>query len=615
MCGIVGVFRTHENCDADRLIRMRDALTHRGPDDAGLMTDGTLGLAQRRLSIIDLSPLGHQPMVTEDGRYSIVYNGEIYNYPELRAGLEARGVKFVSQSDTEVILKLHVADGDGAVEKLNGIFAYAIWDKLERRLLLARDRAGIKPLYLAQTSQGIAFASEIKALFHSGLVTPAINEKRLAEFLVFRQVAGNENLFAGIEVLPPGHTMVVRDGRAEPAHRYWTVRSQPPKFAGTFADATDALDALLNRAVQRQLMSDVPLGTFCSGGIDSSLTTVIAARHMSRAINTFSVGFHEADFDESVYARMASKAAGSTHHELKIDEAEFTALLPKLIEHHDLPLNFANSVHIYAISKLARQHVTVVLTGEGADELFGGYPRYYIPRLLEPFQKLPGALRGTLLSLLKAAPDHRMRKLAAFAGRDRDDVLLYNCTGVDPALARRLLGRRGEMPLEFRLDCIRDARARGLDEVSALAELDFQTYLVSILNRQDKMSMATSIESRVPFLDNEIIDFARGLPREYRQTLRHRKRVLKAVALRYLPAEIVHRRKSGFGVPLKNWFAGSGPMGKLLDEAANSTAIGELMDASHLRTVIADHRAGRADYSEMLWSVVNLRLWRQAFGA
>src|SRR5688572_1194777 len=282
MCGIVGVFRTHENCDADRLTRMRDALTHRGPDDAGQMTDGPLGLAQRRLSIIDLSPLGHQPMVTEDGRYSIVYNGEVYNYPELRAGLEARGVKFVSQSDTEVILKLHVAEGDAAVEKLNGIFAYAIWDKLERRLLLARDRAGIKPLYLAQTPAGLAFASEIKALFHSGFVTPAINEKRLAEFLVFRQVAGNENLFAGVEVLAPGHTMVVRDGRAEPPRRYWTVRSQPPPFTGTFAEATDALYALLNRAVHRTLMSDVPLGTFGLGGIDSSLTTAFAARHMSR---------------------------------------------------------------------------------------------------------------------------------------------------------------------------------------------------------------------------------------------------------------------------------------------------------------------------------------------
>lgn len=613
MCGIVGVFRTRENCDADRLTRMRDALVHRGPDDAGSMIDGPLGLAQRRLSIIDLSPLGHQPMSTEDGRYSIVYNGEVYNYQELRAELEARGVSFVSHSDTEVILKLHVADGDGAVERLNGIFAYAIWDRLERRLLLARDRAGIKPLYVAQNGHGIAFASEIKALFHSGFVEPSLNEKRLAEFLVFRQVAGNENLFAGIEVLPPGHTMVVREGRAEPPRRYWTVRAAPPRFTGSFEEAANQLDTLLNRAVKRQLMSDVPLGTFCSGGIDSSLTTAIAARHMSRAINTFSVGFHEADFDESVYARMASKAAGSTHHELKIDETEFAGLLPKLIEHHDLPLNFANSVHIYAISKLARQHVTVVLTGEGADELFGGYPRYYIPRLLEPFVRLPGALRGGLLSLLKALPDHRMRKLAAFAGRDRDDVLLFNCTGVDPALVRGLLGRRGDMPLEFRLDCIRDARARGLDEVSALAELDFQTYLVSILNRQDKMSMATSIESRVPFLDNEVIDFARGLPREYRQTLRHRKRVLKAVALRYLPADIVHRRKSGFGVPLKPWFAAQGPMGKLLDEAANSSAIGELLDAGQLRTLVADHRAGRADYSEVLWSVLNLRLWRQAF--
>jgi asparagine synthase (glutamine-hydrolysing) len=606
MCGLVGIALTHGTCDRQRLDAMRDSIAHRGPDDADSYVDGAIGLGHRRLSIIDLGG-GHQPMKTADGRFVIVYNGEIYNYLELRTELEARGVSFASHSDTEVILQLHAAYGDAAVEKLNGIFAYALWDTRERRLLLARDRAGIKPLYYAATPRGVAFGSEIKALFHSDLVTPRLNDRRVAEYLVFRQVAGNEVLFDGVEVLPPGHTLVVTDGRPAAPRSYWSVSAAPSPFAGSFDEAADALDALLNRAVSRQLMSDVPLGTFCSGGIDSSLTTAIAARHMKRAINTFSVGFHEADFDESEYARMAAKAAGSTHHELRIDEREFAAMLPNLIVHHDLPLNFANSVHIYAVSQLARKHVTVVLTGEGADELFGGYPRYYIPRLLGFLKRVP------FVGLLRHLPDHRLRKLGGFASRSADDVLLYNCTGVDPARALELLPAGATLPLEFRKACIAGSRARGLDEVSTLAELDFQTYLVSILNRQDKMSMATSIEARVPFLDNEIIDFARSLPRDYKQTLNHRKRVLKNVALRYLPADIVHRRKSGFGVPLVAWFAGAGPMGKLLDETLEAAELRELLDARRLRALRDEHRAGTADHSELLWGVLNLGLWRRAF--
>lgn len=606
MCGLVGIALTQGTCDRQRLDAMRDCIAHRGPDDADSYIDGAVGLGHRRLSIIDLGG-GHQPMKTPDGRFVIVYNGEIYNYLELRAGLEARGVKFASHSDTEVILKLHAAHGDAAVEKLNGIFAYALWDTQSRRLLLARDRAGIKPLYFAAGPRGIAFGSEIKALFHSGLAAPRLNDRRLAEYLVFRQVAGKEVLFDGVTVLPPGHTLEIIDGKAAEPRRYWSVRERPRAFAGSFAEAVDSLDAVLNRAVSRQLMSDVPLGTFCSGGIDSSLTTAIAARHMKRAINTFSVGFHEADFDESVYARMASQAAGSTHHELRIDEREFAEMLPRLIVHHDLPLNFANSVHIYAVSRLARQHVTVVLTGEGADELFGGYPRYYIPRLLGFLKLVP------LVGLLKYFPEHRLKKLGSFASLPPDDVLLYNSTGVDPARVLGLLPAGATLPLEFRKACIGNSRGRGLDEVSALAELDFQTYLVSILNRQDKMSMATSIEARVPFLDNEVIDFANSLPRDYKQTLRHRKRVLKEVALRYLPADIVHRRKSGFGVPLARWFAAEGPMGKLLDEAVESAELRDLLDTGRLRALRAEQRAGTADYSELLWGVLNLALWRQEF--
>jgi asparagine synthase (glutamine-hydrolysing) len=613
MCGFAGIFYSDAGCDAAMLTAMRDALVHRGPDDGDNFIDGGLGLGHRRLSIIDLGG-GHQPMHTEDGRYVIVYNGEIYNYLELRKELESSGVRFRTNSDTEVILHLHARAGDGAVARLNGIFTYALWDRVARRLLLARDRAGIKPLYYSAGPRGVVFASEIKALFKSDLVSPKLAERHVGEYLLFRQVAGNDNLFADVAVLPPGHTMIVVEGRPQQPVRYWTACAPVAPFQGTYTDAVDALDRELNAAVARQLMADVPLGTFCSGGIDSSLTTAIAARHASRTINTFSVGFHEASYDESEYARMAARHCGTTHHELKLDESEYAQLLPKLVWHHDLPLNFANSVHIYAISKLARQHVTVVLTGEGADELFGGYPRYYIPRLSQQLARIPGVLRSPLLALLELVPDHRVGKLARFARQPLHDVLLYNCTGTDPSSIARVLPQ-GVPPFDARERFLADAQAASRDPVSALATLDFQTYLVSILNRQDKMSMATSIEARVPFLDNEIIDFARSLPVEFKQTLKHRKRVLKDVALRYLPADIVHRRKSGFGVPLQPWFAGAGPMGRLLESAVHSPEITSLLDARALAAVLQEHRDGSADHSELLWGVLNLALWRQAYRA
>jgi asparagine synthase (glutamine-hydrolysing) len=611
MCGIAGVALRDQTADDAVITAMRDTLVHRGPDDGGNFLEGGIGLGHRRLSIIDLGG-GHQPMSTEDGRYVIVYNGEIYNYQELRRDLEARGASFRTNSDTEVILHLHARIGESAIVRLNGIFAYALWDKVERRLLIVRDRAGIKPVYYADTARGVAFGSEIKALFRSGLVTPSLNAHHIAEYLLYRQVAGDENLFAGIKVVPPGHTLEIRDGRVTRLTRYWSAEESPAPFTGSFAAAVDALDASLNAAVKRQLMADVPLGTFCSGGIDSSLTSAIAARHSGRQINTFSVGFHEAAYDESEFAREAAKACGSNHHELRIDEREFAELLPKLIWHHDLPLNYANSVHIYAVSKLARQHVTVVLTGEGADELFGGYPRYYIPRLLGLVQRVPSLLRSPAFALLSKAPDSRLRKLAHFARQDAHDVLLYNCTGTDPAVVRRALGT-GSPVFEYRETILRNAKAAGLDPVSTLATLDFKTYLVSILNRQDKMSMATSIEARVPFLDNEIIDFARSLPIDYKQTFRHRKRVLKEVALRYLPESIVHRRKSGFGVPLAPWFAARGPMGKLLEETLASPGITGALDANALQSMLQEHRDGKADNSELLWGVLNLGLWRQQF--
>ena len=613
MCGIVGLLLRDTPCDPATLTRMRDLVTHRGPDDAGNHLDGSLGLGHRRLSIIDLGG-GHQPMATPDGRFVIVFNGEIYNYRELRRELEAGGARFRTNSDTEVILQLHATRGDAAPGALNGIFAYALWDRDARRLLLVRDRVGIKPLYYARSTAGLAFGSEIKSLFASGLVVPELNEGHVAEYLLFRQVAGPENLFRGIRSLPPGHLLEARATGEVGQRAFWQVSESPAPFAGSYAEAVDRVDSTLRAAVNRQLMADVPLGTFCSGGIDSSLITAIASQLAGKQINTFSVGFDDAGYDESDFARLAAQSCGTRHHELRIGEARFADLLPRLIWHHDLPLNFANSVHIFAVSELARQHVTVVLTGEGADELFGGYARYSIPRVTQMLSAVPWPLRGALAGMLERAPDHRIRRVGAMLKRPLSDALLYNSTGIRASLVEQLLCRPpGADPLYIRRGIVETALDRKGDVYGAVAQLDFETYLVSILNRQDKMSMATGLEARVPFLDNEIIDLARSLPQRYKQTLRHRKRVLKDVARHYLPATIVDRRKSGFGVPLPEWFRSQGPMSALLDEIVAGPELRELLRGDGLRAVVADHRSGACDHGELLWGILNLGLWLQRF--
>jgi asparagine synthase (glutamine-hydrolysing) len=613
MCGITGVFLRDARCDAEILARMRDVMAHRGPDDADSFIEGPLGLGHRRLSIIDLGS-GHQPMATADGRYTIVFNGEIYNYRELRRDLEARGVTFRTQSDTEVILALHAAHGDAGVTRLNGIFAYAVWDRHTGRLLLARDRAGIKPLYYAHPAQGFVFASEVKALFESGLVQPKLQQNHVAEYLIFRHVAGPENLFSGVFALPPGHTLEVVAGQVSEPKPYWSPATPCRPFEGGYGAAVEALDAALSDAVKRQMVADVPLGTFCSGGIDSSLVTALAARHAGGRVNTYSVGFAEAGYDESGYARMAAEACQTDHHEIQIDEARFAELLPRLVWHHDLPLNFANSVHIFAVSELARRDVKVVLTGEGADELFGGYPRYYIPRIAANLDRLPAPVRLSIGALLRALPDHRLRKIGASASLRPAERLMFNSTNVGlETVEAALTSRLTPAGWSFRKTTIESAQRQWPDPFRAVSHLDFVTYLLSILNRQDKMSMATSLESRVPFLDNEIIDLARSLPPEFKQTLRHRKRVLKDVARRYLPAAIVDRRKSGFGVPLPSWFRGTGPVSVLLESVIGRPEITDLLRVEPVRQTVREHRSGRRDHSEFLWGVLNLGVWRARF--
>ena len=610
MCGIVGLVHADAArcCDPAVITAMRDTITYRGPDDSGIHLDGSVGLGFRRLSIIDLGG-GHQPMSDPDSGTWIIFNGEIYNYRENRDALLAKGYTFRTKSDTEVILNLYLERGERCVDALNGMFAFAIWDARRRTLFLARDRMGVKPLYYAETPDTFVFASEIKALFASGLVTAQCREEALTEYLLFRQVAGPDTLFKGVRSLPPGCTMTVGAGRAR-ISRYWTPRPPAERPEIPYEAAVTELAALLEDSVRMRLVSDVPVGTFCSGGIDSSLVTALAARLKGDAVNTFSVGFDEADYDESAFAEQVSRQYGTIHHQLRVGNREFSDLFPRMVWHNDEPLDFANSIQIFALSELAKRHVTVVLTGEGSDELFAGYPRYRIPGLTRSYRRVPAPLRRAIANV---TGDHRLRKLERYAAYSCDDVLLYNSSYLRPEVVAEAAPPLPLLSAGYRRECLQGTSALDLDPVSRLSLLDQETFLVSILNRQDKMSMAASIESRVPFMDYRIVEFANRLPAAHKLRRGTGKSIVKDVARRVLPASIVDRRKSGFGVPLPGWFRAGEGMGERIQALPDQPAA-DLFDRRVLRRLVDDHRAGAADHSELLWTALNVCTWRETFG-
>jgi asparagine synthase (glutamine-hydrolysing) len=609
MCGIVGLVYTDPSrpCAGDTITAMRDVASYRGPDDAGILLDGPAGLGHRRLSIIDLGG-GHQPMTEASQRYWVIFNGEIYNYRQLREELVAKGYTFRTHSDTEVILQLYAERGERCVDKMNGMFAFAIWDTAERTLFLARDRMGVKPLYYAQTPEAFVFGSEIKSLLVSGHVTARAREEAFAEYLLFRQVAGSDTLFQGVKSLPPGCSMTVRDGHVR-ISRYWSGRPEADRPSICYDDAVRTLAELLEDSVKMRMISDVPVGTFCSGGIDSSLVTAIAAKHKGDAVNTFSVGFDEADWDESHYAQMVSNQYRTRHHLLKVGNVEFNELLPKMVWHNDEPLDFANSVQIFALSKLAKQHVTVVLTGEGSDELFAGYPRYRIPGLAQSFGRVPTPMRRLLTAVTN---DHRIAKLERYAAYSGEDVLLYNSSYLRPEIVAEVFPRMAALDADARRESLDGTANLGLDPVGRLSLLDQESFLVSILHRQDKMSMAASIESRVPFMDYRIVEFANRLPTAHKIRRGSGKAVVKDVARRFLPAEIVDRRKSGFGVPLPGWFRANDGIGERIESLPDSPAA-DVFDRIALRRMVTEHREGTRDHSELLWTALNLSTWRDVF--
>ncbi len=621
MCGIVGIVKLGpgRTVDETRLERMRDVLRHRGPDGQGSWIEGPVGLGHRRLAIVDVAG-GQQPMANEDESCWIVFNGEIYNHLTLRSQLEARGHQYRTRSDTETILHLYEDEGDCCVERLQGMFAFALWDRTRRRLLLARDRLGIKPLYYACTDTELLFASEIKAILAEGTIRPAFNEAILPEFLATRFVSGEETFFRGIKKLLPGRTLSwsVEDKLQE--RRYWQLPTETNgSEEGLAAQASD-LRVRLAAAVRSHLMSDVPLGLFLSGGIDSSGLAVLMAPMVNGPIRTFSVGFDEPSANELPYARLAAEAVGAQHREVVVTPAEFFEAVPRLIWHEDEPIAFTSSVPLYFVSRLAEAHVKVVLTGEGADELFLGYNRYRVTAWNDKLGRAyaamaPAVVREKVGRLISALPQKISRRAErTFLALELSPrTLFYENFAVFPEALQQTLLRNKEIltakdPYAEALNYYEQASGGMLER---MGHADLQTYLVELLMKQDQMSMAASVESRVPFLDHEFVEHVVTMPSHFKLRGWRTKAVLREALQGLVPPEILTRRKMGFPVPVGRWFRG--PFWSIIEEfvLGPRTLRRGIFEPSMLRRLTEEHRAGLREHGDRLWLLVNLEIWQR----
>jgi asparagine synthase (glutamine-hydrolysing) len=594
---------------------MCEVIRHRGPDDEGIHVEPGVGLAMRRLSIIDLST-GHQPIHNEDQTVWVVFNGEIYNYRELRTELEGAGHRFYTSSDTETIVHAYEAWGEGAFERRRGMFGIALWDRTRRTLLVARDRSGIKPIYYAEHSGRLLFGSEIKSLLVAG-VDRSLDLAALDHYLTFLYTPRDGSIFRGVRKLPPGH-LLRWDGGQVTVKPYWQL-PVAETFSGTESEAADALHAVLRDAVKSHLVSDVPLGAFLSGGIDSSLVVGLMSEVSATPVRTFSIGFDEPQFDELEHARKVAAHFHTDHHEFVV-RPDGLSILDRLIQHFDEPFADSSAIPTWYVCEMARRYVTVVLSGDGGDELFGGYDRYLPHPRVAAFDRLPiPASRAVASAVWPLLPhgtrgknflrhvtrDDRGRFIDASAFFQPDEkAALYTpdvLKNVEIDAAERALGTQFEG-----LD--------GLPFASQMMKFDFRTYLPEdVLVKVDRMSMAHSIESRVPLLDNQVIDFAARLPATMKIRDGRRKVLLKEVAARLLPPDIVHRRKQGFGVPVGVWFRGT-----LRDTFGDVLGSQRARERGYFRQpfidrVLQEHLSGVRDHTMRLWQLVVLELWHRAY--
>jgi asparagine synthase (glutamine-hydrolysing) len=629
MCGINGIAfsaRSGRTVERSLLERMRDVITHRGPDDEGIFIDGPVGLGHRRLSIVDVAA-GHQPMTIEKGDLHITYNGEIYNHSELRPALEAKGHVYKTHCDTETILHLYEEHGASCLEQLRGMFAFAIWDQSKQELFIARDRLGVKPLYYLHADDGsLYFASEIKSLFAAGATVPQLNYPALPDYLANHATSGEETLFQGVKRLLPGHMLRWRNGNIE-ISRYWDVSfGKVETNRRSDKDYIAEWSELFRTSVRLRLMADVPLGMFLSGGIDSSAIAAVMSGMVDEPIKTFSVAFAEREANELKYARMVAEAYRTNHHEVTVSPEEFFAALPRLVWHEDEPLAHPSSVALYFVSLLASQHVKVVLTGEGSDELLAGYGRYRKTvlnlALGERFERItPTSVRNVVRNGIDGLATSRMKqKLSRSFLRVTPNIesIYFDNFAVFPSSMQNELLSAETRERTGQVDPYSEVR-RLLAETDAQSLLDrllyadIKTYLHELLMKQDQMSMATSIESRVPFLDHKLVEFTCSLPERLKLRGRTTKYILRESMKDVLPEPILSRSKMGFPVPIAAWFRGA--YRSVIDEyvLSDRALTRGIFNPDFVHQLVKRHQIGAENHDERLWALVNFEMWQRQF--
>lgn len=633
MCGIAGILRLDgRSADGGRVERLCDRIAHRGPDGHGVHVDGPAALGQRRLSIIDLEG-GRQPMSNEDGSIWLTFNGEIYNFRELRAELERRGHRFASSSDTEVIIHAYEEYGEDCLDRLRGMFAFALWDARRRRLFIARDRVGKKPLFHAEAGGSFVFASELQALLtHPGVPREA-DPDALDEYLTYGYVPAPRTAFRGVFKLPPAHSLMVElDGngglKSRTLRRYWSLDYGTKLNLGEEEAGERLLDVLIE-AVRLRMVADVPLGALLSGGVDSSLVVALMSRLSDRPVKTFSIGFDDKAFDELPFARMVAERYGTDHHEMVV-RPNALEILPTLVRHYGEPFADSSAVPSYYVSRLTRQHVTVALNGDGGDESFAGYDRYYAGGVADRYRKIPRPLRAGVIEPLAALipaslpPRNRIGRAKRFleaASRPAGErylrwVSYFSESRKDGLYAddfRQSL-RPDRVEGAWLLGLLDRARGLGYGGLDAVLDADVQSYLpFDLLVKMDIATMANSLEARSPLLDHVVMEFAASLPESLKIRGASTKYLLRKVARPLLPAECLDRRKMGFGVPVGDWMRGDlRPL--LFDVLLSPQAMARgLFRPEAVRRLVDEHLARSHDHTFRLWALLWLEFWHLEF--
>jgi asparagine synthase (glutamine-hydrolysing) len=627
MCGIAGFvqFKPGLSLKMKHLEEMTECLKHRGPDDKGFYQKGPVGLCMTRLSIVDVGG-GAQPISNERGNVWVVFNGEIYNHLELRKPLQEAGHRFTTHSDTEILVHAYEEWGDGFIPKLRGMFAFAIWDDTFQKLILARDHVGVKPLYYTTADGHLLFGSEIKALLSVDTVPRKVDSKQILTLMTLQYVPTPDTLFKGIRKLPAGHYLTCQSGKMT-IKPYWKLPQVPKELRDAKVTAEqeknwiEELRFKFFASVKEQLMADVPLGAFLSGGLDSSFVVASMTHQTHRAVKTYSVGFaNEQDFNELKHAQKVSKFLKSQHREIMVDARMLNDLIPKLVRYQDDPVIDPAVLPTFVVSLFARQEVKVVLTGEGADELFGGYRRYSFDQLAGTVHAAPGWMRkmGSLFTGHMPDPYHQ-----AWQALNKEDLVKRHMAWSRLCLEETLQGLAGEKLLyemehskvEESLERIFEgAEPYGFDNLNVMLYMDLKTWLPDdLLNKVDRMSMAASLEARVPYLDHRIVEFAFSLPSSMKLNGNTGKYILKKAAEKYIPTEIIRRKKMGFGVPLASWFRKE--LRPLLADILHSERFQKrgYFNLARTEELLEEHMSGKKDHHLLLYGLLLVELWHRRF--